>query len=91
VKDGQILGIITLQGIRAIPKERRATETVAQAMTPSEQAATVKPTATALDVMQKMARENVGRVLVVEDGQLLGIVTRGDVMKTIQTRQVLAA
>lgn len=91
VKDGQILGIITLQCVRAIPKERRATETVAQAMIPCERAAVVKPTVTALDVMQRMARDNTGRVLVVEDGQLLGIVTRGDVMKTIQTRQVLAA
>ena len=90
VKDGQILGIITLQSVRAVPKERRATETVAQAMVPFERAAIVKPTSTALDVLQKMARENVGRALVVEDGQLSGIVTRGDLMKTIQTRQILA-
>jgi len=39
--------------------------------------------------MHKMARERVGRLLVVEDGILVGIVTRGDLMRAIQTRQEL--
>ena len=90
VKDGEILGIITLHGVRAIPKEQRLAMTVAQAMIPRESAVIVKPTTTALDVLQQMARQNTKRVLVVENGHLSGIVTRGDIMKTIQTRQVLA-
>jgi len=89
VKNGQILGIVTLQCVRAIPKERRETETVEQAMVHCEPTATVKPSVTALDTLHRMAREKVERVLVVEDGRLLGIVTRGDLIRTIRTRQEL--
>jgi len=89
VKDGEIRGIVTLQCARAVPKERRDFETVQQAMIPCERTVMVKPTMSALDAMRKMAREKVGRLLVVEGARLLGIVTRGDVLRTIQTRQEL--
>jgi len=91
VKGGEILGIITLQCVRSIPKERWETVTVREAMIPCERTVMVKPTTSALDAMNKMARENVGRVLVVEDKRLLGIVTRGDLMRTIRTKQELGA
>ncbi len=89
VKDGQILGLITLQCVRAIPKDLRATKTVAEAMVPCERTVTVQPTLSAMDAMQKMGREKVGRILVTDGGKLLGMVTRGDVIRTIQTRQEL--
>jgi Zn-dependent protease len=87
VKDGQTLGLVTLQCVRAIPKEMRSVETVAQAMIPLERTVITQPSLSALDALQKMAREKVGRLLVVQDGRLLGIVTRGDLMRTIQARQ----
>jgi CBS domain-containing protein len=43
----------------------------------------------ALDAMQSMARNQVGRVLVVDEGRLVGIATREDIVRTIQTRQDL--
>lgn len=91
VKDGKILGIVTLQCVRAIPEERRETETVEQAMVHCEPTVTVKLTLTALDTLHKMAREKVDRVLVVDEGRLLGIVTRGDLITTIRTRQELGS
>jgi len=91
VRDGKILGIVTLQSVRAIPKDMRMSTKVEQAMSHGEAMVSVKSTLSALDAMHKMARERVGRLLVVEDGQLAGIVTRGDLMRTIQTRQELGA
>jgi Zn-dependent protease len=89
VKDGEVLGLVTLQSVRAVPKEKRDIETVQQAMIPSERTLAVKPTASALDAMQKMASNRTGQVLVVDQERLLGIATREDVMRTIQTRQEL--
>jgi CBS domain-containing protein len=89
VKDGKLMGLITLHCVRAVPKEMRNYETVAKAMIPLERTFVALPNLSALDALQKMAREKVGRLLVTQDGQLLGIVSRGDLMRTIQTRQEL--
>jgi Zn-dependent protease/predicted transcriptional regulator len=89
LRNGKIVGLITLQCARAVPTELRATRTVEQAMIPSEQTTMISPSITALDAMQLMARKRVGRLLIAENGQLLGIMTRGDLMKAIQTRQEL--
>ena len=89
VKDGQVLGLVTLQCVRNVPKEKREYETVQQAMIPCERAVVVKPNMSALDTMQNMARNKVGRVLVVDDGRLVGIATREDIVRTIQTRHDL--
>jgi CBS domain-containing protein len=91
IRDGKILGMVTLQSVRAIPKDMRASTRVEEAMVHGEPMVTVKSTLSALDAMHKMARERVGRLLVVENGQAIGIVTRGDLMRTIQTRQELGA
>jgi Zn-dependent protease/predicted transcriptional regulator len=89
VKDGQVLGIVTLQCVRNVPKENREYETVQQAMIPCERAVIVKPSTNAFDAMQNMAKNKVGRVLVVDEGRLVGIATREDIVRAIQTRQDL--
>ena len=89
MKDGQLLGLVTLQSARSIPQELRGTQTVAQAMIPVERAPTVQTTQPALDALQRMAREKTEIMLATEGGQLVGVVTRGDLMRAIQTRQEL--
>jgi len=89
VEEGRLLGLITLDGVRAVQKEARSYETVANAMIPLERTCAVPPNVSALDAMQRMARDRVGRLLVTREGQLVGMVTRGDLMRTIRTRQEL--
>jgi Zn-dependent protease/predicted transcriptional regulator len=89
VKNGEVLGEVTLECVRAVPKDKRDFETVQQAMIPYERTTKVEPSTTALDAMQKMARNQAGHVLVVDEGRLVGIATRDDVIRTIHTRQEL--
>jgi Zn-dependent protease/predicted transcriptional regulator len=89
VEDGRVLGIVTMHCVLSVPKERRDTATVREAMIPCEQAAGVKPTVSALEALNTMASRNVGRLLVLDGSRLLGIVSRGDLMRTIRTRQEL--
>lgn len=89
VQGDQLLGIVTMSSVRSIPRERREIERVSQAMVPFERIVTISPTASAADAMQKIAQANVGRLLVTDGPKILGVITRGDLMKTIQTRQDL--
>ncbi len=89
VQNDKVLGIVTMDSVRSIPKEKREVELVSQAMVPYERTITVGPTVSAADALQKIAQKGVGRVLVMDQDKLLGIVSRGDIMRTIKTRQEL--
>jgi len=87
VQDGKLLGIITLQCVRALPRDRWIDTSVGNAMVTCERTVTIEPEAAAADAMAKMARQRVGRLLVTSrDGQLLGILTNGDLMRAVQVR-----
>lgn len=86
-----IFGKVTKQCVRSIPKKRRETVMVKEVMIPCERTVTIKPPASALDAMSTMAHQNIGRLLVLDGRRLLGIVTRGDFMRTIRTREELVA
>ena len=89
VKNGKMLGLVTMQSVRSLPKELRSVKRVEEIMVPIDRVVTVSPTLSALDAMQKMGRARIGRLLVVEGTQLLGIVTSGDIMRTVHMRQEL--
>jgi len=89
VQNDKLQGVVTMGSVRSIPREKREFETVAQAMVPYERIVTINSTASAAYAMHKMAKNQIGRLVVTEGDRILGIVTRGDLMKTIRTRQDL--
>jgi Zn-dependent protease/predicted transcriptional regulator len=87
VQNGRLLGIVTLQCVRALPRDQWNNKTVGDIMVSCERAVTIQPEAAALDAMAKMARQKVGRLLVTgKEGQLQGILTNGDLMRAIRVR-----
>jgi len=83
----RLLGIITLHDVKDVPRGRRATTTVREAMTPLSRLRTVRPSASAYDAFTRMAHDNIGRLLVVDsDGTLVGILTRSDLMHVMRVR-----
>ncbi len=89
IENGRLEGVVTMSSVRSIPRERREFETVGQAMVPLQRVVTIGPMASAAEAMQKMALKQIGRLIVTEGDSVLGIITRGDVMKAIRTRQDL--
>ena len=89
VQNDKLLGIVTMSSVRSIPRDKRELEPVRQAMVPFERIVTINPMASAADAMQKIAQQRVGRLVVTDGDKILGIVTRGDLMKTVKTRQDL--
>jgi Zn-dependent protease/CBS domain-containing protein len=89
VENGRLQGVVTMSSVRSIPRERRESETVAQAMVPLQRVVTIGPMASAAEATQKMATKQIGRLIVTDGDSVLGIITREDVMKAIKTRQDL--
>lgn len=89
VKDSKLLGLITLQDISKIPKGKWKETKVSDAMTPCEKLKCASPDETAVDALMKMSKYNVGRLPVQEDGKLIGIITRSDIIHAIQLKTEL--
>ena len=82
VFDGKPLGIVTLNDVRKIPVENRSNTTVKDIMT--DNIISVKPEMNAVDALKIMVKHNIGRLLVMENNLLVGIVSRTDLIRSVQ-------
>jgi Zn-dependent protease/predicted transcriptional regulator len=89
ISSGKLLGVVTMSSVRSIPREKREVERVSEAMVPYERTITVSPSTLAIDALQLMAKNGVGRLVVMDGDRIAGMVTRGDLLKTMKARQDL--
>ncbi len=87
--DSRLLGLITLADIRQVPRERRPYVTAGEVVPPLREEQTIAPDADVWQALTKMGSTNQGRLLVTEDGQLRGIISRSDIMRLIRARMEL--
>jgi len=83
VEAGQLRGLLTLHNIKGVPQDRWATTTVEQVMTPLQNLKRVRPDAELWTAMQNMTEEGVNQLPVMDDGQLLGMLGRDNILSFI--------
>jgi Zn-dependent protease/CBS domain-containing protein len=84
------MGCVTMHDLRSVKKELWDATTVSQVMTPKTKLVTVKESDPAKEVLSLMSAKQIGRIFVLSDdmsGRLVGIITRTDVVKTIQMQE----
>lgn len=87
VVDGEELkGIITADDMRKISKDEWSRIYVKDIMTPTEKLIYVRKKDSAIKAMYKFSRHNVGRFPVLENGKLVGVITRSDLMHAVRLR-----
>ncbi|MDF1500042.1 MAG: site-2 protease family protein [Anaerolineales bacterium] len=85
VVDGdELVGVVTLDDVRSVSKERWDEVPVRQAMTPRAQLETVDPTFDAADALQKITASDIRQLPVIEDGKLVGLLRRRDLVRWLQ-------
>jgi Zn-dependent protease/CBS domain-containing protein len=87
LKDGAVVGLLTLNSVRSVARDEWETTSVRAAMHTLEPGDILHPDDDAGDVLEKMTGDNLGRFPVLEGGALAGIVTRQDIMKVMQFKQ----
>lgn len=88
--EGRISGLITTSDVTNVPRDAWATTSVADAMVRAADVITVRRDTALVEAMRLMQEHDVHQLPVVEDGVLLGIVTRGDVLDQIEFRLAMA-
>jgi len=84
-RDGAPAGILTIHQIRKAPKDRWALTTAAEVMIPQREARTISPEDDLWTALSAMDREGVNQLLVMEDGQIVGMLSREDLVSFLQT------
>ncbi|MCR3955014.1 MAG: site-2 protease family protein [Gudongella sp.] len=82
--EGDVTGIITIDNVKGIPKEEWGVTTVGAIATEIGDVLRVSPDETVSNVVSKIFSNNIGRVLVMEEDSLVGIVSRTDIMNHLR-------
>jgi Zn-dependent protease/CBS domain-containing protein len=85
VRNGRLVGMVTLDDATGIEEVERDAYRVEDVM--STDVATIEPGADAAEALGRMQEHGVGRLPVVEDGGLVGIVSRTDLMRAFNIIQ----
>jgi Zn-dependent protease/CBS domain-containing protein len=81
VEGNRPLGLITLEGVRGVPRDEWTQRTVRDAMLPIEDGVVARPDESMSDVLEKLGKSKARRVLVTRGSELVGIITQTDVAR----------
>lgn len=84
VQDNQLVGIVSLEDVRRVPRDDWDLTSVRQIMTPQSQLTTATPDEDANEAMEELASRDVNQVPVVQDGHLVGMLRRSDILRWLQ-------
>jgi len=86
VERDTLIGMVTLADVNRMASIDREAMQVRDIMT--RDPITLPPTAPVIDALKIMSARNFGRIPVVHDGKILGIVTRTDIIKVTELKQI---
>jgi Zn-dependent protease/CBS domain-containing protein len=84
VDGGSLKGIVTFTDIQRVSILDRPVTRVSDIMT--RDVISVPPSAQASDVLKLVTSKNIGRVLVIDNGSLVGVLSRTDLVRTLRLR-----
>ncbi|MBF0506513.1 MAG: site-2 protease family protein [Nitrospirae bacterium] len=84
VEAGRLLGFISLKEIRHIPRTLWKDKKVADFFLPYDRSWEVDQNSDAMKALESMISEDKGRLAVVKDGSIIGLITRNGIAKYIQ-------
>lgn len=89
VQGDQFAGLITLGDIRHVPREQWAQTPVGMAMIPVDRLHAVSPTQNLNDVLTLMGNHDVNQLPVVENGRVVGVLSRDAIIRYIEVHRGL--
>jgi predicted transcriptional regulator len=84
-----VSGVISLQEVQHIPADRRSTITVEQTMQPLSDRTTIAPQVPLTKALAQMAQEGSGRLLVMQNTTLQGMITKTGLLRFLEIKCIL--
>lgn len=90
VHEGELVGLICVDDLRRVPRERWDVTTVRQVMTPTPRLATATPEEDTAEALDQLASRDVDQLPVLQNGRLVGLLRRADIVRWLQLHRVPA-
>lgn len=87
--NGTISGLITPNEVKEVPRERWSKTTVAETMRPLAQLKTIAADTLVTEALETMGRDDINQLPVTANGHLEGVISRGHIVRFLQTRAEL--
>ncbi len=85
---GKVEGLLTLNNIKSVLKDQWDITPAREVMEPLGKGNRVGPKDSIIDALKMMGETGKGRLLVLDNERLVGIISRRDIMKTMQIKEV---
>ncbi len=89
VDDGYMAGLLTPHEVRTVERARWPQTPVREIMRPVQRIHAVGPEMPLADALEIMGREDVNQLPVVQNGNLQGVLSRGNILRVLQSRAEL--
>jgi CBS domain-containing protein len=86
----RMVGLVCLDDVRKLPREEWGCTTVSDIMTRFDQLAFVSPQENASSALNKLEMRNLGMIPVVQEGRLVGLLRRRDIIRWLQLQSDFA-
>jgi len=91
IKNEKPVGLVTVKSVKSVPREKWDSTLVVDIMDPLNTTNTLSPDDDAYEVLIRMIENNVGRMPVISDNKVRGIITRKDIMEFVLMREEIEA
>ena len=91
MQNGRQVGFATIDDLKRIARKRWPFMTVTDIAHPLERLLAVSPETPMSEVLDLLARQEVNQVPVISNGELVGVISRSDVVQLMRTQQELKA
>jgi Zn-dependent protease/CBS domain-containing protein len=84
VDNGDLVGLVSLEDVRAVSQDQWESTLVSEIMTPASELMTLTPAEDADEAMHKLRQRDVRQLPVLENGHLTGLLRRRDILRWLQ-------
>lgn len=84
--ENRVLGLVTIHNVKAVPRQEWQVRTVKDIMTPLEKLKWVGPEQDLSTVLEMMTESDINQVPVMENGQIVGMIARDNLLNYVAVR-----
>ncbi len=87
--EGRVLGVVTVTGVRHIPRTQQEASQVAEVMSPLSEEWIITGEVSLADALRRMTQIGQDRLLVMREDRMLGLVTKSSLLRFIRVKRIL--